>query len=96
MLQIISPKSTKIVVDAQNPEKNIDMIKTHIKNVDCKNMTVDISSINIMDACMLATICSTEHYLKYPDGKINWIVNSGKIEEYTSQTSLGNTIFKLV
>ena len=58
-------------------------------------MTVDISRLNIMDACMVSTLCSTTHYMKYPDGEINWVVNSSDIENYTSAMSLGNTKFHI-
>lgn len=95
MLKIISPKEDKIVLEALSPEKNIDIIKNHIKFSKCNNMTVDISSMNIIDACTVSTICSAHHYIKYPDGKIKWIVNSKKIEEYTSKSSLGNNEFVL-
>ena len=96
MLQIISPKETKIILEAISPEENINMLKTHIKLSNCDNMTVDISSLNIMDACLISSLCSAEHYIKYPDGKIKWIVNSEDIENYTSETSLGNTVFKVI
>ena len=95
MLQIISPKETKIVLEAISPKENIDMLNKHIKLSNCDNMTIDISSLNIMDACMISSLCSAEHYIKYPEGKIEWIVNSEEIENYTSKTSLGNSSFKV-
>ena len=33
--------------------------------------------------------------MKYPDGEINWVVNSSNIENYTSAMSLGNTKFHI-
>ncbi len=96
MLQILSSKDSKIIVHTQSPQKNIDMIKEHIKLCNCKNMTIDITNINVMDACMISSVCSAEHYVKYPEGKINWIVNSKEVQEYTSSMFLGNSEFRVI
>lgn len=96
MLQIISPQDSKIIVQNQSPQRNIDMINEHIKLCHCENMTIDISNLNIIDACSISTLCSAEHYLKYPNGKINWIVNSKAVEEYTSPISIGNSKYTVI
>ena len=93
MLQIISPKDSKIILDNNTPQKNIDMVNEHIKLCNCEHMTVDITRLNIMDACMVSTLCSTEHYMKYPNGKIDWIINSKEVENFTSNMGLGNSEF---
>lgn len=93
MLQVFSNNSSTIKTESQNPQKNIDMIKEHINICNCEFMTVDITNMNIIDACMVSTLCSAEHYMKYPNGKIKWIVNSKKIKEYTFDMSLGNSVF---
>jgi len=95
MLQIFTNQDSKIILENTPPEKNIDMVNKHINFSNCQNMTVDISRLNIMDACMVSTVCSTTHYMKYPNGNINWIVNSKKVEEYTSAMQLGNSTFSL-
>ncbi|MBO6272404.1 hypothetical protein J6O48_06460 [bacterium] len=93
MLQVFSNQTSKIVLENQNPQKNIDIINEHIKLSNCENMTIDITNLNIMDACMISTICSTEHYMKYPNGNINWLTNAKEVEEYTSSFKLGNSHF---
>ena len=93
MLQIISQNDSKIVLDNNTPQSNIDMINEHIKLCSCEHMTVDITRLNIMDACMVSTLCSTEHYMKYPNRKIDWIINSEKVKEFTSNMTLGNSEF---
>ncbi len=93
MLQVFSNNTSEIILDEITPQSNIDMLNEHIKLFNCKNMTVDISSMNIMDACMVSALCSAEHYIKYPDGKLNWIVNSKAVEEYLSPMNLGNSRF---
>ena len=93
MLQIFNNKDSKIILENTLPQKNIDMINEHINLCNCRNMTIDISKLNIIDACMVSTVCSTTHYLKYPDGKISWITNSDEVEEYTKPTNLGNSFF---
>ena len=71
MLQIISPNENKIVLEPVNPEKNIDMLNNHILSANCKYLTVDITGLNVLDACRVSTLCSAQHYIKYPDGEIN-------------------------
>ena len=54
-------------------------------------MTVDISFMNVLDACYVSTLCSTKHYIKYPQGKINWKISSELIREFNKDLELGNT-----
>ena len=96
MLQIISQQDSKIVVTPQSPDKTVDMINDYIKLSSCKNMTVDITKLNVIDACMVSTLCSTEHYLKYPDGKINWLVNSKAVKDYNADFNLGNSEYSVL
>lgn len=93
MLQIFSDNLSTIIIDNNNPQKNIDMINEHIKLCNCENMTVDIRKLNLMDACKISALCSTTHYMKYPEGKINWIVNSKKVKDYTDSMNLGNSFY---
>ena len=93
MLQVFSNNSSEISINSKNPKENVDMINEHIKLCNCKYMTVDITDLNIMDACMVSTLCSTAHYMKYPEGKINWIINSAEVKDYTSSMNLGNCEF---
>lgn len=95
MLQVFSNNLSTIVLDSAPPHENIEKVNERIKLCNCKNMTIDITNLNIMDACMVSTMCSTEHYLKYPDGNISWIVNSEKVEQYTKSMNLGNSIFSV-
>lgn len=96
MLQIFSNNTSTIVLDNINPQTNIDMINEHIKQCNCQNMTIDISRLNLMDACRVSTLCSTTHYMKYPDGKIDWVVNSKKVKDYTDPMNLGNSNYRIL
>ena len=96
MLQVFSKDTSKLILNNKAPQTNIDSVNTHIKLCNCQNMTVDISNLNIMDACMISTLCSTTHYMKYPNGKINWIVNSKEVADYTASMNLGNSKFTLL
>ena len=95
MLQVFSKDLSKLVLENNDPNINIDKINEHIKLCKSQNMTIDITRLNLMDACMVSTMCSTTHYLKYPQGKISWIVNSPKVEEYTKPMNLGNSHYLL-
>lgn len=93
MLQVFSSNLSELILDNNSPQTNVDIVNEHIKLCNCENMTVDITGLNILDACMVSTLCSTTHYMKYPDGKINWIINSKKVQDYTSSMTLGNCQF---
>jgi hypothetical protein len=36
-------------------------------------------------------MCSTKHYIKYPEGKIHWLVSSCMVKDFTKDMSLGNS-----
>lgn len=91
MLQVFTKDLSRIKLENNNPDINIEKVNEHINLCDSKYMTVDITELNIMDACMVSATCSTEHYLKHPEGKINWIVNSPVVKEYTDSMNLGNS-----
>lgn len=92
MLQVCKNIST-IVLDSNHTKKNLEYLNKYIDTNNCTNMTVDISTLNILDATKVATLGSTIHYMKYPEGSINWIVNSKKVKEYTTPMNLGNCQF---
>ena len=57
-------------------------------------MTIDISSLNIIEASKVAALGATYHYLKFPDnGEIDWIVCSNEIEKLLCPLNLGNSNF---
>ena len=91
MLQVFTKDVSTLVLDGINPEKDIEAVNAHIRLCKCENMTVDITHLNIIDACMVSTICSTAHFMKYPGGKIDWITNSKDIETFISGMKLGNS-----
>jgi hypothetical protein len=93
MLQVFSKDISKLILENKKSEQNISMVNSHIALCNCENMTVDITKLNLIDACTISTLCSTTHYLKYPNGKINWIVNSKEVEKYVSDMKLGNSKF---
>ena len=58
-------------------------------------MSVDISFMNVIDACYVSTLCATKHFIKYPNGKINWKVSSDTIREFNKDLELGNNHYIL-
>ena len=84
---------TTLVLNSNRTNENLEELNTYINKNDCSYMSVDISGLNILDASTVATLGSTMHYIKYPEGKINWIVNSSKVKEYTDSMNLGNSMF---
>lgn len=71
----------------------LEYINTYIQEKTCENLVIDISHINIIDSCYIASLCSTKHYIKYPKGKITWIISSELIKNLITDMELGNSEF---
>lgn len=93
MLQVCTKDTFLIVLNSDIRNENLEKLNTYIQNSNSQYMTVDISSMNIIDASAVASLGSTMHYIKYPEGAISWIVNSTKVKEYTTSMNLGNSKF---
>lgn len=89
MLQLL-PQNDIVTPNTQTPSETVDYINSYIDKYHCENMTVDISFMNVLDACYVSTLCSTKHYIKYPQGKINWKISSELIREFNKDLELGN------
>lgn len=94
MLKSLPQNKTLNIIET-NPDEAISYINNFIENHSCKTMSIDISFMNIIDACHVSTICSTKHYVKYPDGKIKWKISSELIKEFNSRLELGNADYEL-
>ncbi len=94
MLQLL-PQSDTLSPKTTNPHKAVDFINSYIEKYHCEYMNVDISCMNILDACYVSTMCSTRHFVKYPSGKINWIVSSALVSEMNNSLNLGNAEYLL-
>jgi hypothetical protein len=90
-MQQLLPQNNVLVPDTYEPSMAIEFINSHIKNSECQKLSVDISFMNIIDACYVSTMCSASHYVKYPEGKISWLVSSKLTESLTTDLGLGNT-----
>lgn len=94
MIQLL-PQDKSIQISSIKPNETIDLINKYIDSHSCKTMSVDISFMNILDACHVSTICSAKHYVKYPDGKIKWKISSELVKEFNSRLELGNADYEL-
>ena len=90
MLQLL-PQKEVLTPTSNIPEEAIEQIKSYIETNSCKEMDIDISFMNIIDSCYVSTMCSSYHYIKYPEGKINWIISSELVKNFNQDFSLGNT-----
>lgn len=68
----------------------VESIKDYISKHDCPNLSMDISNLNIIDASKVTVMCSTYHWAKYPEGKINLKISSKEIKDLVSPLTLGN------
>ena len=89
------PQEETLKLDNSMPNDAVDLINKFIDSHSCENMSVDISFMNILDACHVSTICSTKHYIKYPSGKIKWKISSELVKEFNSRLELGNADYEL-
>ncbi|MBR1776891.1 hypothetical protein IJ750_07460 [bacterium] len=92
-MQQLLPQREILIPDTCEPQKAVEYINSYIKQSECPNLSVDISFMNIIDACYVSTMCSTSHYVKYPEGKVSWLVSSKLTEEFTKDLGLGNSEF---
>lgn len=79
-----------IVPNMSTPSDTVSYISDQIERSSSKYMTVDISNMNVLDACFVSTLCSTKHFSKYPNGKITWKVSSESVKEFNKDLDLGN------
>ncbi len=94
MLQLL-PQNEALQVRSVAPADAVELINKYIDKHSCKNMSIDISFMNILDASYVSTLCSTKHYIKYPDGKINWKISSELVKEFNSDLELGNIGYEM-
>ena len=90
---VVYPNGDVLIPNTSNPHLAIEYINSYIDKTRCEEFSVDISFMNIIDACYVSTMCSTKHYIKYPDGKINWFVSSDKVKEFSKDMQLGNSTY---
>ena len=95
MIQLL-PQEEVLRTNSASASDAVDFISKYIDKHSCKNMSIDISFMNILDACHVSTLCSTKHYIKYPDGKINWKISSEMVKEFNSSLELGNAEYELL
>lgn len=74
----------------------VTSVKNYIFENDCPNLSMNVSSLNIIDASKVVILCSTYHYAKYPHGEIDWVVNSSEVKNLVKPLNLGNVNFTTV
>ena len=95
MIQQLLPQSEQLIISSSTPSKAVEEINSYIETYACENMSIDISFMNVIDACYVSTLCATKHYIKYPNGKINWKVSSELVREFNKGLELGNNCYIL-
>ena len=95
MLHKLPQLRETLIPNSANPADAVDYINNYIASNSCENLSVDISFMNVIDACYVSTLCATSHFIKYPQGKINWIVSSNKVREFNKDLELGNSFYNM-
>lgn len=81
--------------NSANPAEAVDYINSYIDSCSCEKMSVDISFMNVLDACYVSTLCAAKHFTKYPSGKISWKISSSAVKEFNKDLELGNNHYIL-
>ncbi len=92
-MQQLLPQNDFLIPNSYEPEKAVEFINSFITDSECPNLSVDLSFMNMIDACYVSTMCSTSHYVKYPEGKINWLISSELTKSLMTDLGLGNSEF---
>ena len=95
MIKRLPQLEETLVPNSVNPIEAVEYISSYIDKYSCENMSIDISFMNVLDACYVSTLCSTKHFTKYPQGKINWKISSDKVREFNKDFDLGNIHYVL-
>lgn len=90
MLQLL-PQNEILTPNTSNPAEAVKHINSYIDKHCCENLSVDISFMNVLDACYVSTLCATKHFTKYPNGKISWKISSELIKNLNKDLELGNS-----
>lgn len=92
MLQLL-PQTNTLVPDTHCPQEAVRFINDYIDKYYCETMSIDISFMNVLDACYVSAMCSAKHYIKYPSGNINWKISSDLVREFNKNLELGNNSY---
>ena len=79
-----------ISFDKNNSAEILQHVEKYIEESDCKEMGLDISSLNIFDASRVILVSSAMHYSKYPDGKLKCKVHTEGIKNLISGYTTAN------
>jgi len=95
MLKNLPQLKETLVPSSVTPTEVVEQINTYIEKYSCETLSVDISFMNVIDACYVSTLCATKHFQKYPTGKINWKISSDAVREFNKDLELGNSNYIL-
>ena len=95
MLKKIPQLKETLTPASAAPMEVVEQINTYIERHSCETLDIDISFMNVIDACYVSTLWATKHFTKYPQGKINWKVSSKSIQDFNKDLELGNNNYIL-
>lgn len=73
-----------------NSTEILERVEKYIEESDCREMGLDVSSLNIFDASRILLLTSAMHYNKYPEGKLKCKVQAKEIINLISGYSTKN------
>jgi len=82
--------------DSYSSNKVIESINSYIDTLKRDSVSIDISFLNAIDSSYVSTMCSTNFFIKFPQGKICWKVSSELVKTFNKNFDLGNTEYLTV
>lgn len=73
-----------------NSTEILERVEQYIKESDCREMGLDLSTLNLFDASRILLLSSALHYSKYPEGKLTCKVHSEGIKSLIAGLSTRN------
>ena len=58
----------------KSTEEITNFVKEYIDNNNCRELKIDISALNFVDACKVGLACSIYHFTKYQKGLLELFV----------------------
>ena len=84
--------ASKLSINSRNysVEDAINYINDYVSANDVKNLSIDISKFNFLEATNICILSSTFSFNKNPQNKITWIVNSADTQKTIDKLKLSN------
>jgi hypothetical protein len=87
-------KDDQFLIKPDHSHNSIHELRQSIKNTiidnDCHNLVIDLSGFNLIYASQIGILSSVQHFIKYPDGTLEIIVDSQEAKNMIVLLNIAN------